>query len=41
MIRVKLVLDRNPFKILVTQVHDTHVTVAMINGEVVCRAPAQ
>jgi predicted amidohydrolase YtcJ len=30
-----LVLDRNPFKIPVTEIHDTKVTMALINGEVV------
>jgi predicted amidohydrolase YtcJ len=30
-----LVLDRNPFKIPVTQIHQTRVTTALINGEVV------
>jgi predicted amidohydrolase YtcJ len=30
-----LVLDRNPFKIPVTQIHDTKVTMTLINGEVV------
>ena len=33
-----LVLDRNPFKIPVTQIHDTRVKLTLINGEVVCRA---
>jgi predicted amidohydrolase YtcJ len=36
-----IVLDRNPFKIPITQVHDTHVRLAMINGEVVYRAPSK
>ena len=36
-----IVLDRNPFKIPVTQVHDTHVTLTMINGEIVYHAPAK
>jgi predicted amidohydrolase YtcJ len=34
-----VVLDRNPFKILVTQIHDTKVKMTLINGEVVYRAP--
>jgi predicted amidohydrolase YtcJ len=33
-----LVLDRNPFKIPVTQIHDTKVTMVIINGEVVLGA---
>jgi predicted amidohydrolase YtcJ len=33
-----LVLDRNPFKIPVTQVHQTQVKLTLINGEVVYRA---
>jgi predicted amidohydrolase YtcJ len=33
-----LVLDRNPFKIPVTQIHETRVTMTLINGEVVHRA---
>jgi hypothetical protein len=33
-----IVLDRNPFKIPVTQIHDTTVKMAMINGEIVYRA---
>jgi predicted amidohydrolase YtcJ len=33
-----IVLDRNPFRIAVTQVHDTHVRLTMINGEIVYRA---
>jgi predicted amidohydrolase YtcJ len=33
------VLDRNPFKIPVTQIHDTKVKMTLINGEVVYRAP--
>jgi hypothetical protein len=36
-----LVLDRNPFKIPVTGIHDTHVRMTLINGEIVYRAPAQ
>jgi len=32
-----IVVDRNPFKIPVTQVHETTVTMTMINGEVVYR----
>ena len=34
-----LVLDRNPFKIPVTQIHETKVKLTFINGEVVYRAP--
>ena len=34
-----VVLDRNPFKIPVTQIHDTTVKMTLINGEVVYRAP--
>jgi predicted amidohydrolase YtcJ len=30
-----IVLDRNPFKIPVTQIHETKVKLVMINGEVV------
>jgi len=30
-----IVLDRNPYRIPVTQVHDTKVTMTMINGEIV------
>jgi predicted amidohydrolase YtcJ len=30
-----VVLDRNPFKVPITQVHDTKVKMAMINGEIV------
>jgi predicted amidohydrolase YtcJ len=33
-----VVLDRNPFKIPVTQIHDTKVKMTLINGEVVYRA---
>jgi predicted amidohydrolase YtcJ len=33
-----LVLDRNPFRIPVTQVHETRVTMTVINGEIVYRA---
>lgn len=36
-----LVLDRNPFKIPVTQIHETKVNMALINGEVVYRAAAK
>jgi predicted amidohydrolase YtcJ len=36
-----IVLDKNPFKIPVTQVHDTHVRLTMINGEIVYRADAK
>lgn len=35
-----LILDRNPFKIPVTQIHDVKVTTVIINGEVV-RGPQQ
>jgi predicted amidohydrolase YtcJ len=35
-----LVLDRNPFKIPVTQIHETKVKSTIINGEVVYQAPA-
>jgi predicted amidohydrolase YtcJ len=34
-----LVLDRNPFRISVTQIHQTKVKLGIINGEVVYRAP--
>jgi predicted amidohydrolase YtcJ len=34
-----LVLDRNPFRIPVTQVHQTRVKLGLINGEIVYRAP--
>jgi len=34
-----LVLDRNPFSIPITQVHETKVKLALIGGEVVYRAP--
>jgi predicted amidohydrolase YtcJ len=34
-----LVLDRNPYKIPVTQIHDTKVKMTLINGEIVYRAP--
>jgi predicted amidohydrolase YtcJ len=33
-----VVLDRNPFKIPVTQIHQTKVTTTLVNGEVVYRA---
>jgi len=36
-----IVLDRNPLKIPVTQVHDTTVKVVVINGEVVYRRAAE
>jgi predicted amidohydrolase YtcJ len=36
-----IVLDRNPLKIPITQVHQTRVTAALINGELVYQAPAQ
>jgi predicted amidohydrolase YtcJ len=29
------VLDRNPFEIPVTEVHQTRVTMALVNGEIV------
>ena len=35
-----LVLDRNPFKIPVSQIHDTHVSMAFINGELVYASSA-
>ena len=34
-----LVLDRNPFGTPITQVHETTVKLALINGEIVYRAP--
>jgi predicted amidohydrolase YtcJ len=34
-----IVVDRNPFKVAATQVHDTKVRMTIINGEVVYRAP--
>jgi predicted amidohydrolase YtcJ len=34
-----IVLDRNPLKIPITQVHDTHVRMTLINGEIVYREP--
>jgi predicted amidohydrolase YtcJ len=34
-----VVLDRNPLKIPITQVHDTRVKMTLINGEIVYRAP--
>ncbi len=34
-----LVLDRNPFKIPVTEIHNVHVKMALINGERVYEAP--
>jgi predicted amidohydrolase YtcJ len=34
-----LVLDRNPFKVPVTQIHETKVKLTFINGEVVYQAP--
>ncbi len=34
-----LVLDRNPFKVAVTDIHNTKVRTTIINGEVVYRAP--
>ena len=36
-----LVLDRNPFKVPVTQIHETAVTMALINGETVYRATSK
>lgn len=33
-----IVLDRNPFKIPITPVHQTKVQIAVIDGEVVYRA---
>ena len=36
-----LVLDRNPFKIPVTDIHNTQVRMTLINGEIVYRVPAQ
>jgi predicted amidohydrolase YtcJ len=36
-----LVLDRNPFRIPVTQIHETRVTMALINGEVVYQSVGQ
>jgi predicted amidohydrolase YtcJ len=35
-----LVLDRNPFIIPVTQIHETKVKMTLINGEIVYQAPA-
>ena len=35
-----LVLDRNPFKIPVTQIHETKVRMTLINGEIVYDASA-
>lgn len=35
MIADLIVLDRNPFKIPVTDIHDTRVKMALINGETV------
>jgi hypothetical protein len=34
-----VVIDRNPFQIPITQVHDTKVKMTVINGEVVYQAP--
>lgn len=34
-----LVLDRNPLRIPVTQIHETRVKLALVNGEIVYRAP--
>ena len=34
-----IVVDRNPFKVPITSVHDTKVETAIINGEVVYQAP--
>jgi len=36
-----IVLDRNPFRIPITQVHETKVRMTVINGEIVYRAPVQ
>lgn len=36
-----IVLDRNPFRIPITQVHATQVRMTVINGEVVYRAPVE
>ncbi len=36
-----LVLDRNPLKIPVTDIHNTQVRMTLINGEIVYRAPGQ
>ena len=36
-----LVLDRNPFRIPVTDIHRTQVRMTLINGEIVYRAPGQ
>lgn len=33
-----IVLDRNPFKIPITEVHDTHVKMTFVNGELVYQA---
>ena len=35
-----LVLDRNPFKILVTKIHETRVKLTIINGEIVYKMEA-
>ncbi len=34
-----LVLDRNPFKIPVTDIHNTQVQMTLINGDIVYRSP--
>ena len=34
-----IVLDRNPLKVPITDVHDTKVRMTLINGEIVYRAP--
>jgi len=36
-----IVLDRNPFKIPITEVHKTKVKTAIINGEIVYRQPSE
>jgi len=36
-----IVLDRNPLKIPITQVHKTKVKMTVINGEIVYRAPGK
>ena len=34
-----IVLDRNPLKVPITEVHDTKVRMTLINGEIVYQAP--
>jgi predicted amidohydrolase YtcJ len=34
-----IVLDRNPFRIPVTEIHETRVRMTLINGEIVYLAP--